>query len=180
MKILTAMVAAGVLVNIALAPTSRAEGLQLHSSKNDAQISSEPTASQPRSTMAAISLGAASSRDVNSPEQLIAPESIERPQRLLASEVFDANEHRSDSARPETQLRKQHTGQHNALSEIENIASERIRPALVLRCWQEGRLVIQREIAQMPTAASVSLSTTGNQELRLFDLNNALCLVQSR
>jgi hypothetical protein len=62
------------------------------------------------------------------------------------------------------------------------------RPAYVLRCWQEGRLILQRAVAKLPdapdartpNAAVVIPGDSADREMRLFDLKNALCLVQKR
>ncbi len=67
--------------------------------------------------------------------------------------------------------------------QIEQLMRSRDRSApFVLRCWQEGRLILQRNVSRLPDAASNALQVDDDQAtaMHLFDLKNALCTVQRR
>jgi hypothetical protein len=48
-----------------------------------------------------------------------------------------------------------------------------------LRCWQEGFLIIEREIGELPIEAerAVRVDADGGHALRLYDLRNSTCMI---
>jgi hypothetical protein len=77
---------------------------------------------------------------------------------------------------PQTRPRQETT------DDIERAFGKRSAPKFVLRCWQEGRLILQRDIKSMPrlARASVQLEDGEGVSLQLFDLQNATCMMQQR
>jgi hypothetical protein len=49
-----------------------------------------------------------------------------------------------------------------------------------LRCWQNGQLIVERPVSTPPpeSAKAVSIDSDVASGMRLFDLRNAMCLVQ--
>ncbi len=49
-----------------------------------------------------------------------------------------------------------------------------------LRCWQKGYLIVERTVAAPPAEAerSVPVATGKGEGLRLYDLQNALCVIE--
>jgi hypothetical protein len=70
----------------------------------------------------------------------------------------------------------------DAGDDIERAFGKASTQRYVLRCWQEGRLIVQRDLARMPQLArtGVQLEDRDGVSLQLFDLQNATCMVQQR
>jgi hypothetical protein len=55
-------------------------------------------------------------------------------------------------------------------------------PVLLLRCWQEGRLLFEEPLASVPTetrkGARMVLIDRRGQSLQVFDMQSATCLVR--
>jgi len=66
---------------------------------------------------------------------------------------------------------------HSRLAELDKPA---VRPAMTLRCWQGGRLIVERRVPRPPAAAaSATRVANGSQpDLLVFGVNRALCLVE--
>jgi hypothetical protein len=99
-------------------------------------------------------------------------ESIEQPEAL-------------QQPKSRTNTRAQQRQDLNAESDwqIEQLMQSRERSAaFVLRCWQEGRLILQRNVSRLPDAASNAVQIDDDQAtaMHLFDLKNAMCTVQRR
>ncbi len=75
------------------------------------------------------------------------------------------------------------THEARGLGEIESLDARSMpsRPMRkrVLRCWQKGYLLFEREVAQLPTEAthSVQIPVESGAPLQLYDLENATCLI---
>lgn len=69
------------------------------------------------------------------------------------------------------------------LGEIDSIDARAMQPPLhkehVLRCWQKGLLIIERRVDRLPAEAgqTVRVPVDGGDALRLYDLDNAICLI---
>ena len=69
------------------------------------------------------------------------------------------------------------------LGEIESIDTRAIGTTThkerILRCWQKGQLIIERRVDQVPAEAAqaVRVAVDGCEALRLYDLDNATCLI---
>jgi hypothetical protein len=113
----------------------------------------------------------------NSPE-LVVNESLEMPEPLVI-----ANEPSTHQTTSPTRFETA-PARNIELSEIDVLTSQRSNARYVLRCWQEGRLIVQRELARLPkqaqSAQAVELEDASMSSMQLFDLNNATCLVQKR
>jgi hypothetical protein len=74
------------------------------------------------------------------------------------------------------------SARHEGSDDIERAFGKRSSERYVLRCWQEGRLILQRDLARMPQLArtGVQLEDSDGVSLQLFDLQNATCMVQQR
>ncbi|MBZ0222996.1 MAG: hypothetical protein IT467_10925 [Dokdonella sp.] len=74
-------------------------------------------------------------------------------------------------------------GHARGLGEIDSIDAQAIagkkNKARTLRCWQKGKLIIEREVEQLPVAEekAVSVTAAGGQSMRLYDLDNSTCLI---
>lgn len=69
------------------------------------------------------------------------------------------------------------------IDSIDALTRQTSRKPHTLRCWQEGLLILEREVDDLPqesTERSVSLRGAGDADgpMRLYDLRNALCLIQ--
>jgi hypothetical protein len=115
--------------------------------------------------------------DQNSPE-LVVNASLEAPEPLVIASESSTHQTTSPSRFETAPAHK------IELSEIDVLTSQRSNAGYVLRCWQEGRLIVQRELARLPKQAqstqAVELEDASMSSMQLFDLNNATCLVQKR
>ncbi|UXI68499.1 hypothetical protein [Tahibacter amnicola] len=66
------------------------------------------------------------------------------------------------------------------LDEIDRISRKQAHKQQKLRCWQEGKLIVEREVdpASAEAYRSVELTDPQKQPMRLYDLRNATCLIQ--
>lgn len=50
----------------------------------------------------------------------------------------------------------------------------------VLRCWQEGRLIVERPVRSVPPESlrAVPLGGEGRAVMQLYDLRNSTCLIE--
>lgn len=70
------------------------------------------------------------------------------------------------------------------LGEIDSIDARALqaspRTGRTLRCWQKGKLIIERQVAQLPIEEdkTVNVPAAGGRSLRLYDLDNSTCLVE--
>ena len=154
-----------------------AQGLSRHSNLSDAHVEVPthvgPSTDQTNS-IAAVTLSVAAVRALDGPqnEPHEMPLALESAERLVnAADALNQREHGKAPL--------ERAG-NTARSEVEILSAQRTEKRLVMRCWQEGRLILQREISEMPSASVVAVADAKQQELRLFDLNSALCLVQER
>jgi hypothetical protein len=74
------------------------------------------------------------------------------------------------------------TNSIRSADEIDRVFTRSSGSGFVLRCWQEGRLILQRNVARMPRLEreAVQLDAADGVQLQLFDLQNAMCMVQKR
>lgn len=76
------------------------------------------------------------------------------------------------------------TPEARGLGEIDSIDARALqappRTGRTLRCWQKGKLIIERQVAQMPIEEekTVNVPAAGGRSLRLYDLDNSTCLVE--
>ncbi|MBL8299479.1 MAG: hypothetical protein JNN30_14160 [Rhodanobacteraceae bacterium] len=66
------------------------------------------------------------------------------------------------------------------MDEIDAISRKQALKPQKLRCWQEGKLIVEREVdpASAEVYRSVELADPQKQPMRLYDLRNATCLIQ--
>jgi hypothetical protein len=117
---------------------------------------------------------------------------ILRSESESESEFFEARashqDDRSDTdpTTPRTRAVVIHSGtrarSEQAADDIERAFGKSSPAPFVLRCWQEGRLILQRDIKSLPklARASVDLEDAQGVSLQLFDLQNATCMMQRR
>ena len=67
-----------------------------------------------------------------------------------------------------------------SIDEIVSTAPDDKRKKYTLRCWQNGLLIMERPVNAAPpdSAKAVSLDGEAGSAMRLFDLRNAMCLLQ--
>lgn len=67
-----------------------------------------------------------------------------------------------------------------SLDAIEKITSSGPKKPYVLRCWQNGILIVERPADGLPedSAKVVRIAGKPHSDMRLFDLRNATCLLQ--
>jgi hypothetical protein len=60
---------------------------------------------------------------------------------------------------------------------------KKAQPVLLLRCWQEGRLLFEEPLASVPAEtrknARLSVTDRNGQSLHVIDMTGATCLVRS-
>ena len=65
----------------------------------------------------------------------------------------------------------------------EAAAVKKAQPVLLLRCWQEGRLLFEEPLASVPAEtrknARLSVTDRNGQSLHVIDMTGATCLVRS-
>jgi hypothetical protein len=63
--------------------------------------------------------------------------------------------------------------------EIDRAARTHGQARRVLRCWQEGRLIVERPVRSVPPESlrAVQLGD-GREAMQLYDLRNSTCLVE--
>ncbi|MDC8015397.1 hypothetical protein [Tahibacter soli] len=63
--------------------------------------------------------------------------------------------------------------------EIDRAARSHGQTSRVLRCWQEGRLIVERPVRSVPPESlrAVQLGD-GREAMRLYDLRNSTCLIE--
>ena len=67
-----------------------------------------------------------------------------------------------------------------SVDEIDAItaAESKKRKKYVMRCWQNGQLILERQMDDLPPDSSKTVVLDGSRAMRLFDLRNATCLMQ--
>jgi hypothetical protein len=67
-----------------------------------------------------------------------------------------------------------------SVDEIDEIAAAdaKKRKKYVMRCWQNGQLILERQMDDLPPDSSKTVALDGGRGMRLFDLRNAACLLQ--
>ena len=84
-------------------------------------------------------------------------------------------------ARPPVSLAKAKQARKNpSVDEIDAItaAESKKRKKYVMRCWQNGHLILERQMDELPPDSSKTVALDGSRGMRLFDLRNAACLLQ--
>ena len=84
-------------------------------------------------------------------------------------------------ARPPVSLAKAKQARKNpSVDEIDVItaAESKKRKKYVMRCWQNGQLILERHMDDLPPDSSKTVALDGGRGMRLFDLRNATCLMQ--
>jgi hypothetical protein len=84
-------------------------------------------------------------------------------------------------ARPPTPLAKAKQARKNpSVDEIDEIAAAdaKNRKKYVMRCWQNGQLILERHMDELPPDSSKAVALDNDRGMRLFDLRNAACLMQ--
>lgn len=60
---------------------------------------------------------------------------------------------------------------------------KKAQPVLLLRCWQEGRLLFEEPLASVPAearkSARLSVTDRNGQSLHVIDMAGATCLIRS-
>ncbi|MEO5558243.1 MAG: hypothetical protein ABIO49_01025 [Dokdonella sp.] len=69
------------------------------------------------------------------------------------------------------------------IDSIDALTKQTTKKPHTLRCWQEGLLILEREVDDLPqdaTERSVNLHGASDADgpMRLYDLRNAVCLIQ--
>lgn len=57
-------------------------------------------------------------------------------------------------------------------------AESKKRKKYVMRCWQNGQLILERHMDDLPPDSNKIVALDGGRGMRLFDLRNAACLLQ--
>lgn len=67
-----------------------------------------------------------------------------------------------------------------SVDEIDEItaAESKKRKKYVMRCWQNGQLILERHMDDLPPDSNKTVALDGSRGMRLFDLRNATCLMQ--
>lgn len=67
-----------------------------------------------------------------------------------------------------------------SVDEIDAItaAESKKRKKYVMRCWQNGQLILERHMDDLPPDSNKTVALDGGRGMRLFDLRNATCLMQ--
>ena len=67
-----------------------------------------------------------------------------------------------------------------SVDEIDAItaAESKKRKKYIMRCWQNGQLILERHMDDLPPDSSKTVALDGGRGMRLFDLRNAACLLQ--
>lgn len=67
-----------------------------------------------------------------------------------------------------------------SVDEIDAItaAESKKRKKYVMRCWQNGQLILERHMDDLPPDSNKTVALDGGRGMRLFDLRNAACLLQ--
>jgi hypothetical protein len=67
-----------------------------------------------------------------------------------------------------------------SVDEIDAItaAESKKRKKYVMRCWQNGQLILERHMDDLPPDSSKAVALDNGRGMRLFDLRNAACLMQ--
>jgi hypothetical protein len=84
-------------------------------------------------------------------------------------------------ARPPVPLAKAKQARKNpSVDEIDEIAAAdaKKRKKYVMRCWQNGQLILERQMDDLPPDSSKAVALDNGRGMRLFDLRNAACLMQ--
>lgn len=87
----------------------------------------------------------------------------------------------STPTRPPVSLAKAKQARKNlSVDEIDAItaAESKKRKKYVMRCWQNGQLILERHMDDLPPDSSKTVALDGGRGMRLFDLRNAACLLQ--
>ncbi len=84
-------------------------------------------------------------------------------------------------ARPPVSLAKAKQARKNpSVDEIDAItaAESKKRKKYVMRCWQNGQLILERHTDELPPGSSKTVALDDGHGARVFDLRNAACLLQ--
>lgn len=84
-------------------------------------------------------------------------------------------------ARPPVSPAKAKQARKNpSVDEIDEItaADAKKRKKYVMRCWQNGQLILERHMDDLPPDSNKTVALDGGRGMRLFDLRNATCLMQ--
>lgn len=84
-------------------------------------------------------------------------------------------------ARPPVSPAKTKQARKNpSVDEIDEIAAAdaKKRKKYVMRCWQNGQLILERQMDDLPPDSSKTVALDDGRGMRLFDLRNAACLLQ--
>jgi hypothetical protein len=116
------------------------------------------------------------------PEPTEAPERLQQPEWPQHVERQEQALENIDSAE-NTSLKTAPLRRVQPRDELEQLHAQNARKKYIMRCWQEGRLILQRSLARLPQSAaaqSVELDQGDGVSIQLFDLRNATCLVQKQ
>jgi hypothetical protein len=101
--------------------------------------------------------------------------------KLMPEIVQVAETSTSTPTRPPVSLARAKQARKNpSVDEIDAItaAESKKRKKYVMRCWQNGQLILERHMDDLPPDSSKTVALDNGRGMRLFDLRNAACLMQ--
>jgi hypothetical protein len=127
------------------------------------------------------------SEDASDPRDFATIDVSDQPEALVMGqqqqvENLQGRERRVQAPQQTRRVTQVNAGATRSLDDIDRVFSRSSGSGFVLRCWQEGRLILQRNVARMPRLERevVELDAADGVQLQLFDLQNAMCMVQKR
>ncbi len=96
-----------------------------------------------------------------------------QPHALMPAKIAGQG---SDNPPPVTDPIKPLASRPISVDEIDSVIQKPSKKPYTLRCWQEGKLLFERQLARLPVQSRRTQSLDGNKHL--YDMDNAICLVQ--
>jgi len=97
-----------------------------------------------------------------------------------AREIIQVAETSTATRLPASLAKAKQARKNPSVDEIDVItaAENKKRKKYVMRCWQNGQLIMERHMDDLPPDSNKTVALDSGRGMRLFDLRNATCLMQ--